>query len=207
MSEQILKALMQLFAIISRPESDVSERRKVVEGFLRRQSNQQIAQEYIRIFDEYYLQYQEKYKDHEKYRKHTSSSSVRLLVICSQINNELTQRQKITLMVLLLSFIRSGHGEQSTVSEFEQDFVETVAQAFNIDPDEFQKTLHFVMLPNDFIPVSSDLLLITNRKYDKRNCKRMYREGMDDTIAVLHVRSVDMYICRYEGAFDMTLNS
>jgi len=39
MSERILKALMQLFAIISRPESDSSERRKVVEGFLRKQLN------------------------------------------------------------------------------------------------------------------------------------------------------------------------
>ena len=109
MSERILKALMQLFAIISRPESEPSERRKVVEGFLRKQLNQQLAQEYILIFDNYYVQYQEKYKDREKQQKHTSASSVRLLVICEQISNELTQKQKITLMVLLLSFIRSGH--------------------------------------------------------------------------------------------------
>ena len=207
MSEQILKALMQLFAIISRPESEPSERRKVIEGFLRKQLNQQLAHEYIQIFDDYYHQYQEKYKDQEKYRKTTSSSSVRLLVICSQINNELTQRQKITLMVLLLCFIRSGHMEQSTISEFEQDFVETVAQAFSFDQDEFQKTLQFVVLPIEHVPVSPDLLLISNRKFDKRNCKHMYREGIVDNLAVLHVRSIDMYICRYEGKLDMTLNS
>jgi len=198
---------MQLFAIISRPESALSERRKIVEGFLRKQLNQQLAQEYIQFFDNYYLQYQEKYKDQEKHRKHTSSSSVRLLVICSQINNEITQKQKITLMVLLLSFIRSGHGEHSTISEFEQDFVETVARALNFDQDEFQKTLQFVILPIDYVPVSSDLLLITNRKYDKQNCKHMYREGIAANIAVLYLRSVDMYICRYEGDHELTLNS
>jgi len=198
---------MQLFAIISRPESDPSERRKVVEGFLRKQLNQQLAQEYIQIFYDYYLQYQEKYKDHKKYQKHTSSSSVRLLVICSQINNELTQRQKITLMVLLLSFIKSGHEEYSTISEFEQEFVETVAQAFNFDKDEFQETLQFVLLPIDYIPESSNLLLITNRKYHIVNCKHMYRSGFGDDMAVLHLQSVDMYICRYEGILDLTLNS
>ena len=106
MSERILKALMQLFAIVTPPESNPSERRKVVEDFLRKQLNKQLAQEYIQIFDDYYHQYQEKYKDQEKLRKSTSSSSVRLLVICAQINNELTQRQKFTLMVLMLSFIK-----------------------------------------------------------------------------------------------------
>ena len=207
MSEQILKALMQLFAIISRPESDPSERRKVVEGFLRKQLNQQLAQEYIQIFYDYYLQYQEKYKDQEKYHKHTSSSSVRLLVICSQINNELTQRQKITLMVLLLSFIKSGHGEHSTISESEQEFVETVANAFNFDKDEFQETLQFVILPIDYLPESSNLLLITNRKSHIMNCKHIFRSGFGDDLAVLHLRSVDMYICRCGGNLDLMLNS
>ena len=198
---------MQLFAIISRPDSDPSDRRKIVEGFLRKQLNQQLAQEYIHIFDDFYLQYQEKYKDQDKHRKHTSSSSVRLLVICSQINNELTQRQKITLMVLLLSFLKSGHGEHSTISEFEQEFVETVAQAFNFDQDEFQETIQFVILPIDYIPESSNLLLITNRKYPLLKCKHMYREGFGDDLAVLHLQSVDMYICRYEGVLDLTINS
>ncbi|MDR1153778.1 MAG: ATP-binding cassette domain-containing protein [Bacteroidales bacterium] len=207
MSERILKALMQLFAIISRPESDKSERRKVVAGFLRKQLNQQLAQEYIRVFDNYYVQYQEKYKDEKKHQKHTSSSSVKLLVICVQINNELTQRQKFTLIVLLLSFIKSGHEEHSTISEFEQDFVETVAQAFYFEHDEFQETLQFVMLPIDFIPESSNLLLINNGQKTDRQCKRLYREGIGDSLAVLHARSVNMYICRYEGARNLYLNS
>jgi len=130
-----------------------------------------------------------------------------LLVICSQINNELTQKQKITLMVLLLSFIKSGHGEHSAISEFEQDFVETVAQAFNFDQDEFHETMQFVILPVDSIPVTSNMLLITNRKDDNRKCKYMYREGIGGCIVVLHIQSVDMYICRYEGDLDLMLYS
>ena len=76
MSERILKALMQLFAIISSPESEPSERRKKVEVFLRKQLNQQLAHEYVLIFDDYYIQYQEKYKAQQKLRKSTDRKSV-----------------------------------------------------------------------------------------------------------------------------------
>ena len=45
MSEKILKALMQLFAIIARPESSEKDRRIVVEAFLRRQLNEELVKE------------------------------------------------------------------------------------------------------------------------------------------------------------------
>ena len=207
MSEQILKALMQLFAIITPPEAELSERRKIVEVFLRKQLNKELAQEYILIFDNYFIQYQEKYKDQQKLAKSTSSSSVRLLVICAQINHELTQRQKFTLMVMLLNFIMSGCGDQGVISEFEQDFVETVARSFNFDSGEFMKPLEFMMLPIERIPRSPNLLLIDSKQQNDKECKHLHREGIERQLAVLHVPSVDMYICRYDGTRDLYLNS
>ena len=207
MSERILKALMQLFAIISRPGSEPSDRRKIVEGFLRKQLNQQLAQEYILIFDDYYLQYQEKYKDRRKQQKYTSSSAVKTLVICAQINNELTQRQKFTLMVLLLSFIRTGQKSSDDISEFEQNFVETVVQSFNFENAEFQEMVQFVMHPVESLPETPNLLLIDNQKENSRKNQHLYREGLTNPLAVLHIYSVDMYVCRYDGARELMLNS
>ena len=54
MSDEILRALMQLFAIISRPEGNASDRRMVVESFLQRQLNQELVAVYLEVFDEYY---------------------------------------------------------------------------------------------------------------------------------------------------------
>ena len=54
MSEKILKALMQLFAIIARPQGNDSDRREIVELFLRRQLNEELVKEYLEIFDEFY---------------------------------------------------------------------------------------------------------------------------------------------------------
>ena len=92
MSEKILKALMQLFAIIARPESNRSDRRSVVESFLKRELNQELVDEYLRIFDHYYKLHQEKQKVKEKRVRRISSSSVRVLKICTEINEELTQQ-------------------------------------------------------------------------------------------------------------------
>ncbi|GHT22926.1 hypothetical protein FACS189430_05430 [Bacteroidia bacterium] len=209
MSERILKALMQLFAIISRPDdSDSADRLKVVEGFLRKQLNRELAEEYIKIFNEYYNKYQAKYRDQSKYQKHTASSSVRLLVISDQINKELAQSDKVTLMVLLLSFIQTGHGAISTISEFEQEFVETVADALFIERDEFQELLQFVMLPVEYLTQTPNLLLIDSQKEVNADAgKHLYREGISPPIAVLHIASVGMYICRYDGNAELYLNS
>jgi len=50
MSEKILKALIQLFAIIARPQSSDSDRRVVVEAFLRGLLNEELVNEYLSIF-------------------------------------------------------------------------------------------------------------------------------------------------------------
>jgi ABC-type multidrug transport system ATPase subunit len=200
---------MQLFAIISRPDdSDTADRHKVIEGFLRKQLNRELAEEYIKIFNGYYNKYQARYRDQSKYQKRTSSSSVRLLVLSDQINKELTQSDKVALMVLLLSFIQTGHGAISTISEFEQEFVETVAEALFIEEKEFQELLQFVMIPVEYISPSPSLLLIDGKKEPENGVgKRLYREGITDAVAVLHIASVNMYICRYEGDRELYLNS
>ena len=206
MSERVLKALMQLFAIITPPGTEPSERRRVVEVFLRKQFNQQLTQEYVRIFDYYFTQYHKKYTTYKKLLKSISSSSVKLLVICEQINEELTQRQKFTLIVLLFNFIKSGHGEDGDISEFEMSFVEMVCKSLNFEDAEYLEA--FVMLPIKFIPESPYLLLINNQKTIEKKCKHLCIEEIGSKLAILHVPSVNMYICRYEGTHgELNLNN
>ena len=53
MSEKILQALMQLFAIGAALERLTLQSRSVVESFLRQQVSFQRVDEYLRLFDEY----------------------------------------------------------------------------------------------------------------------------------------------------------
>ena len=60
MSEKILETLMQLFAIIGKPQTNDIERRAVVEAFLNRLLNQELVKEYLTKYDEAYKEAKKK---------------------------------------------------------------------------------------------------------------------------------------------------
>lgn len=205
MSEKILKALMQLFAIIARPDSSRSDRRTVVESFLNRQLNLELVQEYLGVFEEYYTIHQEKQKESSKRILRISSSSVRVLKICTAINEELAQPQKIIVLIQLLEFVKSDSEE---ITQQEMEFINTVAETFNIPEDEYNEIKDYVLFSFDQVPASSDILLIDHDvEFSHEKTKHIYVDGLEGQIRVLHVPSTKMYFIRYIGENEMYLNS
>ncbi len=144
MSERILKALMQLFAIIARPDSNLDERRQVVGSFLKQQLNTELVNEYLEVFNDFYKQYQVAEEDSTKKKKRIAGSSVKVLKICTAINEELTIKQKVIVLLRLLEFIKS---DSEIISEQEIEFVQAVSDTFNIPNDEFIRIKAFVLSP------------------------------------------------------------
>ena len=145
MSEAILKALMQLFALIVDIDEikEISEREKtIVRSFLARQLNNELVERYLKIFDEYLVLYHQAgiIKDSIKDRKRTSLTAVRILGICEQINEELEQKQKIYVIIQLIEYISFGE----EIKDTELDFLLTVASGFNIPDNEYQNILKFI---------------------------------------------------------------
>lgn len=205
MSIQILKALMQLFAIIGRPESNSENRRSVVEMFLKRQFNKDICNEYIKIFDDYYTVHQEKLKEVAKRKKRTSSISVRVLAICTGINEELTQRQKLIVLVNLLEFLKCG-GDEITYQELA--FIGTVSDIFNFPAETLSLLKAFVLFPFKDIPDSEYLLLIDgNKEKSRQGVKHIYREYLNGEVGVLNAPCVNMFLVRYKGKSELYLNN
>jgi len=116
MNAGILKALMQLFAIIS--GSGLKSGREIVSLFLKKQLNKEMVEIYLNQFEEF----AEKFYNVKESEKRTSMASVKVLRICSQINEELQQKEKLFVVVQLLEFLReyTEHGTQQL------NFVETV---------------------------------------------------------------------------------
>jgi hypothetical protein len=100
MSAGILRALMQLFAIIS--GSGMKSGREIVALFLRQQLNKEMVSNYLKLYEEY----AEKFYNVKDSEKKTSMASVKVLRICSQINEELQQKEKFFVVVRLLEFLR-----------------------------------------------------------------------------------------------------
>ena len=90
MSERILKALMQLFAIIAGKSGEVGK--ETVGLFLKSQLNAGLKARYIAIYDEFSDKF---YGTKELTQKKRSMASVKVLRMCEEINEELNQKDKI----------------------------------------------------------------------------------------------------------------
>jgi len=156
MNESILKALMRMFAIIANADgSDVSdEAGKVVRSYLAALLNKEHTDIYLNLFNEYVKAHHHRKKDDSrKLQKQTSLNSVKVLKICSEINEQLHQKEKVVVLIRLLEFV----AENGVITEKELDFVKTVSDIFNIPEEEF-KHLHDLNLGTDDKNIYSDKL-------------------------------------------------
>lgn len=208
MSESILKALMQLFAIIANVDKEgISVKsRAIVESYLMQQLSKDQVEEYLRFFDEFVNIHHRgiSKKDGEKVRKRTSSNSVKVLRICQQINEELKQEQKILALLQLLEFISFGE----EITEKELDFVKTVADIFNIPEEEYFNSLTFTLEDSiDKIPHKENILTIDkNIESNFAQVKHLQYAQLDGQIIVLFLPSINMYAFRYAGKTSLYLN-
>ena len=133
MSERILQALMQLFAIGAALESVTHQSRETVEAFLRQQVSLQRVQEYLTLYDEFIARHNGG-DDSTRVRKKIAGNSVRMLRICTEINKELNTRQKYIVFLRLAEFMQSA---QSEITNEEKEFLITVATVFTIEQEEY----------------------------------------------------------------------
>jgi len=204
MSERILKALMHLFALIARPESNIEERKQVVGQFLKQQLNAKLVNDYLKVFDYYYKIYQEKQSKKKKLAKSIAVSSVKILKICTEINNDLTLKQKIVVVYNLFEFIKSDFEE---VTEQELEFVQTVSDTFHIPMDEYKRLLGFVLYPFDRIPNSSRILVVdSNKAFSHPKVKHLLNEGVNGQIRFFHLHLTNLYLFRYIGDDELSIN-
>jgi ABC-type multidrug transport system ATPase subunit len=212
MSERILRALMQLFAIIAHVDdlndtsSDTtvvksSKGRRIIKSFLQAELNSKMVQHYIDLFEENLNAHHLKQQRKDGQQKRTSLNSVKVLRICSQINEELTQKQKIIVLIRIIEFIQSNEN----VSEQEVEFVNTVAESFNISKTEYDVITDFILSSNVFQIKSPDVLYICPFK-DISDKKSLVLEGLDDEIRILQVKSINTLFFRYFGKDELSLN-
>ncbi len=214
MSESILNALVHLFAIITNfTDTRVSSKaREIVHSYLKKQLSLSQAAEYLRVFDEYlaYYDVDNTKVTSEKGRKRGALSSVRVLKICQQINENLHQREKFIVLLRLIEFVN----EDGIITDIELDFVSTVAESFNIEEHEFVQIKALII--NDISQIEEkDRVLIIDRTepdanwegewFDKnkpghiKDYKHIHNENLDGRILVLNITSNDLYFFAYFG--------
>ncbi len=202
MSERILRALMQLFALLAKGES--SSGREVVRVFLDQQLSKVLVEKYLIVFDEYFQEYHGISEEQsDKQRKRIARSSVKILRICTTINGELVQKQKMIVLFRLLQFINT----EGAIDGQELDSVSTVADVFNIDEQEFLRCLHFVKATKDDLQDSENILVVNSSDGAQLSrAHHIHSDGLHGEIRVLNVPSVALYVFRYFGSDTLFMN-
>lgn len=204
MSEKILKALMQLFAIIANREQMTGGARGIVETFLRQQVTQAHFAYYLSFFDDYLLFLQGKASSGTA-GKRLAANSVKILKICTQINSELDQKQKYIVLLKLIEFAYS-FDEPPGVQEIE--FIETVASVFNVEKNIADLALSFSKATNEsYCPDSEHILVINSLgKTPLASAKTLLNETLTGSLVFLHIKDEGMVFVRYFGPSILLLN-
>ncbi|NPA69056.1 MAG: ATP-binding cassette domain-containing protein, partial [Chlorobi bacterium] len=207
MNESILKALMRLFAIIANADAEeVSDKaRTVVKSYLDMMLNQEYSEIYLNLFDEYVKQHHHvKKDDSRKVRKQTSLNSVKVLKICSEINEQLQQKEKIVVLIRLLEFIN----QDDEITEKELDFVKTVSDIFYVSEFEFKQLFSLATGRTDSFAKKSNLIIINSDKNgNNEGYKHKFVEKLDGDLFILRLESTNTYVLKYLGNDSLFLNS
>ena len=202
MSEEILKALMELFALIVKQDIGILiNEREYVSGFLNKQFTSETVKEYLALFDEHAGPVMQRSILNEPSAP-SVKDSVKILGICKKINRTLNQEQKVVVLMRLYELVNTDR--QFTLQRM--NIINTVAEVFKISVIEFAAIEQFVKNdnPEDLINPAILLLSPSDEKCDL--CRKMMTGYQNTRIIIIRVASVDMYFIKYISNDQLYLN-
>ncbi len=198
MSEEILRALMQLFAILTKQDGGVEEKEeRYVWNFLKSQLGETGTGEYFELFRE------NAGLDGKEQKKLTSVlDSVRILGLCKKINKTLNQSQKIVVLVRLFELVDSDR----KLTPQRMAIIETAAKVFRIEEETYTSIKNYVLKnETEKDEEKRNILYIKSQQEDPGESKKLEYDP-DGDIAFLRIPELDLYFIRYEGKEDLYLN-
>lgn len=186
MSEEILRALMELFALIVKQDGGMlRSEMNFVSVFLNKQLPYRSADEYMHLFLENAGPLQEKAVA-AAVGKDSARDSVRIFNLCKKINKTLTQEQRV--IVLLRCFELIDSDKQYTPQRM--NIINTIAEVFGVSQEEFNSIWSFTS-EEEREKFSDPATLITDAGS---------AAGEDDSISsfivFLKIASVSLYFTR-----------
>jgi ABC-type multidrug transport system ATPase subunit len=202
MSEEILKALMELFALIVKQDGGIlMNEREYVAGFLNKQLTKETVDEYLALFDEHAGPVMKRSATKESLAP-SVKDSVKILGICKKINRTLNQEQKVVVLMRLYELVNADR--QFTLQRM--NIINTVAEVFKISSEEFAATEQFVKNDDPEKLKNPAILVLSPGDESCELCKKMQAGYQDTKIMILRVASVDLYFIKYISNDQLYLN-
>ncbi|MBL7841194.1 MAG: ATP-binding cassette domain-containing protein [Cyclobacteriaceae bacterium] len=206
MSEELLKAVVQLFAIVTR-ERITDDERNNIKGFLGLYLNRDAVKYYLNLFDQFYNNY--KVAEPEP-----GSSTIdietqqfvddwaKIMQITKKVNQALTTQQKQVLIVKIIELVFIDN----EIPERQSNLIFYIGQALKIDQHDVKALKDFVTGQDRDELASKNVLIIDEGSGDKPYPgPHIVEKNLTGLIAVLKLS--DTYFIKYLGISVIYLNS
>ncbi|MCL2072800.1 MAG: ATP-binding cassette domain-containing protein [Marinilabiliaceae bacterium] len=207
MSEEILKALMQLFGLITKQDGGVGQNEtEYVRTFLKQQLNSEAVEEYFSLFlnysDEEKRLSENKGDEKEgKVQLTSMKDSVRILGICKKINKQLNREQKVVVLVRLYELVSSD----MKLTDQRMAIINTVADVFKIPKNEIIAIEAFVLHDSSEKLNFPEILIADDIDHENSTFKHIKTYGLNGSVIVLNVKSAELYFMRNVSAGDQEI--
>jgi len=190
MSEHLLEALLELFAIVAKKGTVTEDERNNVKNFLTETLSEESAERHLSMFDEFTDASIE--NTHEKIHK-----------ICHKINKEFTYPQKIILALQLIELILAD-GE---IAKEETEILDQVAEEIKL-PIEIIAYIQSFALAKKVENFESDkfLIIAENNQNVPESTYFIQENHLEGFLAVLKLAGTEMYFVKYIGTAQLNMN-
>ena len=204
MSEEILKALTQLFAIVTKQDGGVTANERLfVLRFFQQELDQASVNEYLALYDKYSGYAEEGLVQQQVIAKIPSvKDSLVTLQICKKFNRTLTQKQKIIVLIKLLELV----GADNHFTPQRMEIIHTASTVFNIQTEEYRLIERFVVTTDMAELDYPDILVMNAQAAKAAPAQRHIQSEIEGHLFFMRVRSVDLYFVQYLGEGTHTLN-
>lgn len=181
---------MRLFAVVAREGDVTRQEREQIRSFLQEHLSHLSVEGYLSYFDELAKNAQSSISDVDKIK-----------ALCTEINPELTQKQKIIIILDLVSLIQAdGH-----ISDTEALLVNTIGESFKLSPARISSINTFVLGQSPDELDHQDILIVDARSKPV-HAKHLVRDHLHGFVAILYAEEQGIYFMKYLGTSEVYLN-
>lgn len=208
MSEELLKAIIQLFAIVARERITDDERNNIKE-FLGQHLNRDAIKFYLDLFDTFVasdqvVHPQDDISSLDKETQQFVDDWSRIMQIVKQVNQALTMQQKMVLVIKIIELVFADN----ELSERQGNLIFYIGQALKIPRKDIQALQNFVTGQDIDELASRNVLIIDEGSgNDGYPGPRITAKNLTGLIAILRLADAETYFIKYLGISTLYLNS
>jgi ABC-type multidrug transport system ATPase subunit/uncharacterized tellurite resistance protein B-like protein len=207
MSEELLRAVVQLFAIVAK-ERITDDERQNIKDFLALHLNQESIKYYLSLFDDFC-----------KENKRLASSDLgnvdeatlqfvddwsQIMQISKKVNQALTTQQKAVLVIKIIELVFAD----GTLSERQSNLIFYIGEALRI-PIKDLRAMQLFVIGQDIEELSTRNILVIDEGSGEHAHPgpRIVSKNLTGLIAVLRLQDIETYFVKYLGITSLYLNS